>query len=57
MEIDIIQIVTGVATNAADVLISTVTGVLPVVLPVVALFWGLNYVIKKFGLGGKARQG
>jgi len=57
MELDIIEIVTGVATDAADILISTVTGVLPVVLPVVALFWGLNYVIRKFGLGGKARQG
>jgi hypothetical protein len=54
MELDVVGVVTDVAANAADTLISTVVGVLPVVLPVLALFWGIRYALKKFNLNRKA---
>jgi hypothetical protein len=54
MELDVATIVGGVAENAAEVLIDTVVTVLPIVLPVTALFWGIRYVLKKFGINRKA---
>jgi hypothetical protein len=54
MDIDVLGTVGEVASNAAEVLISTVVGVLPIILPVVALFWGINYALRKFGLNRSA---
>lgn len=47
-------VVTATSDAAAGGLISTVTTVLPVVIPILAAFWGVRFVLRKVGLGKKA---
>lgn len=44
---DPVLIVTGVASDAGELLVSTVVGVLPVLIPVFAAFWGIRYALAK----------
>lgn len=50
---------TGVATtlanNVGSQLVNTVVGVLPVIVPALLSLWALAFVMRKFGLGRKAK--
>lgn len=43
------------ATNVGGQLVDTVVGVLPVIVPALLSLWALAFVMRKFGLGKKAR--
>lgn len=52
--IDPTAIAGGLATDIGGQLIDVVTGVLPVLVPVLAAFWAIRFVVQKVGLGGRA---
>lgn len=43
------------AQNVGGQLVTTVVGVLPVIVPALLSLWALSFVMKKFGLGKKAK--
>jgi hypothetical protein len=45
--VDPVEIVVDIAGDAAATLVSTVVGVLPVLIPVFAAFWGIRYALSK----------
>lgn len=45
--LDVNGIVTDLGGDAAQTLVSTFTGVLPIVVPVFAIFWGVKLVLTK----------
>lgn len=53
--VDPVEIVTGVAGDAAELLVSTVVGVLPVLIPVFAAFWGIRYALSKLKINKAGR--
>jgi hypothetical protein len=54
MELDILAEVGAVAQSTADTIIETGLGVIPIVVPVLALFWAVRYVLRKFNADGGA---
>lgn len=53
---EIVTTVTTLATDAGETLIATAVGVLPVLIPVFAAFWGIRFALGKLKLNktGKA---
>ena len=43
------------AQNVGSQLVSTVVGVLPVIVPALLSLWALGFVMKKFGLNKRAK--
>jgi uncharacterized membrane protein len=48
-------VATTLATNVGGQLVDTVVGVLPVIVPALLSLWALAFVMRKFGLGRKAK--
>ncbi len=48
-------VATTLADNVGGELVNTVVGVLPVIVPALLSLWALAFVMRKFGLGRKAK--
>jgi hypothetical protein len=48
------DVLTSASGTAIDGLLSTVGQVLPIIIPVMAAFWGIRFVLRKVGFGKKA---
>jgi uncharacterized membrane protein len=48
-------VATTLANNVGGQLVNTVVGVLPVIVPALLSLWALAFVMRKFGLGRKAK--
>lgn len=51
MNLDVNSIVGDLAGTIGTQLVDTAVAVIPVVLPVLAVFWGIRYVQGKIGFG------
>jgi len=50
-EVDLIGTITDVAGVAAETIISSFLSVLPIIIGVAALFWGVRYALGKLKVG------